>query len=192
MTLQNFENTGIYNKFSKDSVIRINDKDILGDTPAKKMSKLHQLCGGSVISESGETIFLDRSKIDYINEKFQNKKIAVYYKFIGERTLLEKCLQRQITGDVSEFRESGDKVFVSQYQSGREGISLATADYLIFYNMDYSYLSYEQTRNRVTNMNRETQPEVIFLVSDLGLDEKILRMVRRKKQFTIRHFMKGI
>ncbi len=182
----------IYDIVSKFDICTVNDKYIIsGETAAKKMSKLHQLCGGTVITECGSTIPVDRSKIEYINKHFKNKKIAIYYKFDGERELIERYLQKEITKNVADFREAGaETCFISQFQSGREGISLATADYLIFYNIPHSYLDYEQSRNRVTNMNRETQPQVVYLLSDLGLDKKILKTVQNKKQYTLNHFRK--
>ena len=183
----------IYKFIKKDRVLELNGYNILGDTPVKLMTKLHQLCGGTIITEEGKTLYLDRSKVDFINKHFADKKIAIFYKFDGERELLEKILDRPATKDVKAFRESsGELIFISQFQSGREGISLATADYLIFYNIPHSYLDYEQSRNRVTNMNRVSQPEVIFLLTTFGIDKKILKVVKNKKQYTARHFLADI
>jgi hypothetical protein len=183
----------IYKFIKRDRVLDLNGHTILGDTPVKLMTKLHQLCGGTIITEEGKTLYLDRNKVDFINKHFANKKIAVFYKFDGERELLEKMLDRPTTKDVKAFRESaGELIFISQFQSGREGISLATADYLIFYNIPHSYLDYEQSRNRVTNMNRESQPEVVFLLTTFGIDKKILKVVKNKKQYTARHFLADI
>jgi len=42
-----------------------------------------------------------------------------------------------------------------QIVSGREGISLKEADYLVFYNIAFSALSYWQARDRLTTMERK-------------------------------------
>jgi len=56
------------------------------------------------------------------------------------------------------------------------------------FNIDYAYLSYEQTRNRIQSFERDTVPELIWVFSDLGLEAEIYKKVRKKENFTTRHF----
>jgi hypothetical protein len=66
-------------------------EEIICDTPVKLQSKIHQLCSGTIKTESGIYKILDTAKIDYIKQYFQNKKIVIFYKFIAEGQALKEA-----------------------------------------------------------------------------------------------------
>ena len=130
------------------------DEVILGDTPVKLMSKLHQIYSGTVKFESGNTMTLDTSKAEYIKEKFKGKKIGIFYKFKQElKVLMEVFGKDNLTTELSVFDDT-DKSIALQIVSGREGISLRKADALVYYNIDFSATSYWQSRDRMTTKDR--------------------------------------
>ena len=132
----------IANKLSKNLVVEGDDEVILGDTPVKLMSKLHQIYSGTVKFESGNTMTLDTSKAEYIKEKFKGKKIGIFYKFKQElKVLMEVFGKDNLTTELSVFDDT-DKSIALQIVSGREGISLRKADALVYYNIDFSATSY--------------------------------------------------
>ena len=54
------------------------------------MIKVHQLCSGTIKFESGNSTILDYSKAEFIYNKFNNKKIAIFYKFTQEFKALKE------------------------------------------------------------------------------------------------------
>lgn len=173
----------------KRRVLEIQGKTILGDTPAKLMSKMHQLSGGTVIAEDGTHIIYDRSKAHYLRDKFRGRKIAIFYSFQSEFDLLKEVFPN-FTESPEEFQESTDKVFISQIRKAREGVRLDTADEIIFYSLEFSFLSYEQGRNRIVSKERKEPARVCFLISNCGIDSDILEAVRGKSDFTYSWYMK--
>ncbi|MGN1173162.1 MAG: hypothetical protein ACI4SO_05190 [Muribaculaceae bacterium] len=171
----------------KDKVFIFGEHSILGDTPVKLMSKIHQLSSGSVIDENGEHIVTDLSKVGFIRDYFRGKKIAIFYVYQSEFDLLKAGFDNWTTSP-EEFQRSKDKVFIGQVRSAREGVRLDTADALIFYNLEYSYLSYEQGRNRLMSKDRTRPAQVYFLCSDVGIEHDILEAVHSKKDFTYSYF----
>lgn len=167
----------------RQRVLDIGGKAILGDTPAKLMSKLHQLSGGTLIAEDGTHLILDRSKALTLRDRFRNKKIAIFYCFQSELDLLKEMFPRY-TESPEEFQECSDKVFISQIRKAREGVRLDTADAIIFYNPEFSFLSYEQGKNRIVSKERTSPAQVYFLTSDCGIEKDVLEAVRGKKDFT--------
>lgn len=160
----------------------------MGDTPAKLLNKMHQLTSGSVIDESGVAHTTDYTKALYIREHFAGRKIAIFYIFQQELELLKKVFPNHTTIP-EEFQRSSDKVFLGQVRSVREGVRLDSADALIFYNLEYSYLSYEQGKNRLSSKERTKPANVYFLCTENGIDADILEAVRAKTDFTASYFV---
>ena len=94
----------------------------------------------------------------------------------------------KLTNDLDEFN-STDKHIALQIISGREGISLSAADYLVFYNIDFSATSYFQAKDRLTTKTRLSN-EIFWLFSDGGIEEKIYKAVSNKKKYTLNYFKK--
>lgn len=172
----------------RDRVAWYRESAILGDTPAKLMSKLHQLSSGSVIGEDGEHITIDFSKAQYIRSYFAGQKIAIFYVYQSEADLLHEVFP-DWTDSPEEFQRSGiSKVFICQVRRAREGVRLDTADALIFYNLEYSFLSYEQGRNRLVSKERVAPANVYFVVSDCGIESEILEAVHNKEDYTYQYY----
>ena len=178
----------IAKSLKKDKVVKGVFEAILADTAVKEMSKLHQIYSGTVKFESGKSMIIDHSKGFFIKDKFEGQKIAIFYKFKEEFNLLKEVFGDLITDDLSEF-DNSNKNIALQIVSGREGISLANAKYLVYFNIDFSAVSYWQSRDRLTTMERTTN-DVYWIFSKGGIESKIYKAVSNKKDFTLSVFKK--
>ena len=179
-------------RLKKDLVIegQKTDEVILADTAVKLMSKIHQLYSGTVKFESGKSQVIDLSKAEFIRTNFKNKKLGIFYKFTAEYKALKDVYGDNLTCDLEEFKRS-DKTIALQIVSGREGISLKEADCLVYYNIDFSALSYWQSRDRMTTKDSK-QNDVYWIFSEGGIESKIYKAVSKKKDYTLRHFRKDL
>lgn len=159
-------------------------RSVIADTASKLMMSIHQISSGTYIGSEGRKILSD-FKVRYIKDKFAKKKIAIFYVFIAEGDLLKKHFPNW-TDDPDEFKK-GNKVFIRQIVSGREGIDLSTADDLIMFNISFSAVSYWQGRERPMAYNIGDK-EVHWLFTDLGIEKKIYEVVSKKKNYTRKHF----
>lgn len=184
-----FKTCVIYHELSSKKVAKEGEHAILGDTPAKLLDKLHQISGGTVIAEDGTHLILDTSKCEYVKQKFAGKKLALFYCYQSEFELLKQSFPNW-TDSPEEFQASSDKVFICQVRRAREGVRLDTAEALVFYSFEYSFLSYEQGRNRLVSKERIEAADVYFLCAVPGLDEVILEAVHGKKDFTLAYYRK--
>jgi hypothetical protein len=175
----------------RDSVVEGREEVILADTGAKMMQKLHQIYSGTVKFESGNSMVLDTYKADFIANKFKDNKIGIFYKFVEELNALKKVFGDCLTTELKEFDEGGYQVIALQIVSGREGISLKNAEYLIFYNIDFSATSYWQARDRMTTKDRGYN-KVYWVFSDCGIEQDIYKVVNNKKNYTLSHFKKDL
>ena len=179
----------------KHKVAKNSDGDvILADTEVKLMNKLHQIYSGTVIIDEptqGHKV-LDYTKVEFIKDYFKGQKIAIYYKFKAELAMLNWVFTNKITFDPKAFNESEDLIFVSQIVAGREGINLSTADALIFLNIDFSAVSYWQTRARLQTKDRIKESKIYYIFSVNGIEEKIHKAVSNKQNYTLQYFKNDI
>lgn len=180
----------IANKLLRDLVVEGKDEVILGDTPAKLLQKIHQLYSGTIKFESGNSMVLDTTKAEFIKHMFEGKKIGIFYVFKEELNALRQVFDKEdFTTDLDEFNFTNKKVIALQIVSGREGISLKAADYLVFYNIQHSAVSYWQARDRLTHMDRLNNT-VYWIFSEGGIEDKIYKVVKGKKKYTTNIFKK--
>jgi len=173
-------------RLKKDLVVEGKEEVILADTPVKLQQKLHQMYSGTVKFESGNSMVFDTSKAGFIKNRFYGNKIGIFYKFKAELDALKEVFKDKLTTDIDEFNET-DKSIALQIVSGREGISLRNADYLVFYNIDFSATSYWQARDRMTTMDRKFN-KVYWIFAQGGIESHVYKQVLNKKNFTLSHF----
>jgi len=179
----------IVKKLERDLVVEGKEEVILADTPVKLMQKVHQLCSGTVKFESGNSMVIDTTKAEFIRSRFATNKIGIFYKFKAELKALKQVYGDQLTESLEEFDAGMCQVIALQIVSGREGISLKNADYVVFYNIDFSATSYWQARDRMTTMDRKFN-KVYWIFSVGGIEDKIYKAVKSKKSYTLNIFKK--
>ena len=178
----------LINKLKRDLVVEGKDEVILGDTPVKLMSKIHQLYSGTVKFESGKSMVIDTTKAEFIKEQWEGCQIGIFYKFKEELVALQKIFGDELTTELDEFNDSFKNIAL-QIVSGREGISLKKAEYLVYYNIDFSATSYWQSKDRMTTKER-LENQVFWIFAKGGIEHEIYKAVTKKKDYTLAHFKK--
>jgi hypothetical protein len=185
------ETYDIIKKLRKTSVVEGKTETILGDTAVKMMTKIHQLCSGTVKFESGNSMVVDTSKAEFIKQHFGGRKIGIFYKFKEELAALRTVFgPDKITESLDEFN-AGKQVIALQIVSGREGISLRNAEALVYYNIDFSATSYWQSKDRMTTMDR-LKNDVYWVFAKGGIEREIYKAVTKKKDYTLNHFKRDL
>jgi hypothetical protein len=173
----------------RDRILRMCCGDIVADTPAALMGKMHQISSGTVIGSEYTAIFSD-AKARYIRAKFCGKRIAIFYKFAAERTVILSIFP-QATESPEAFQRGESDIFISQIQSGREGITLSTADAIVMYGIDYSAVSYWQARARLQALDRTSPAEVHWIFALGGIERRVHEAVKSKHDFTYSYFRRS-
>lgn len=171
----------------KNLVIEGKAEVILGDTPVKLMSKLHQLYSGTIKFESGNSMVLVTTKAEYILNNFTDRRVGIFYKFKEELEAIKSVLGDMVTTELADFDADKAQHIALQIVSGREGISLKNADCIVYYNIDFSATSYWQSRDRMTTKDRK-ENQIYWLFSEGGIEPLIYKAVSKKKDYTLSHF----
>lgn len=178
----------IANTLKKDGIYHGKNDFILAETGVKLMNKLHQLYSGTCILESGNGFVIDESKLKFIHEKFKDNKIAIFYKFKMELEMITDFYGDNVCFDLETF-DTTNKNIACQLTSFREGVSLRNADYLIYLNIDYSAITYLQSKDRMTTIDR-IENKVFYVFAKSGIENYIYKNLQNKKSYTLNYFKK--
>lgn len=179
----------IISKLKKDLIVKGKSGiEIIADTGAKLMQKVHQLSSGTIKIDLDKSLIIDNSKAEYVAEYFKNEKIAIFYKYVAQLKSLKEVLKDKLTTDIDEFNNT-DKWLALQFISGREGTNLSKADALIMIEIDFSATTYFQARDRMTIKDRE-ENNVFWIFGKNTIDLDIYKRVIEKKPYTINNFLK--
>lgn len=184
------ETSSLLTTLKKDKVAHLGDTAILADSPTVLLTKMHQISSGTVIDADGNYHIVDRSKAFAVRSKFIEQKIAIFYVFRSEFEMLKEVFP-DWTDSPEEFQASSDKIFLGQFRSAREGVRLDTADALVFFNMEFSYLSWEQAKNRLQSKERTKEAIIYLIQSDCGIEQHIYDAVMNKMDFTLSYYGKA-
>ena len=182
----------LFRSLKKDLVVRssISGKTIVADTGVKLQQKLHQLSSGTIKFEDGSHQIIDDTKAQYIKETFREYKIGIYYNFVAELDMLKSVIGDKLTTSLEEFNTT-NKWVALQIVSGREGLSLAKADHLVFLNIQFSAVSYFQAKDRMSSLERK-ENTIFWIFAKRGLENHIYKAVQAKKSYTLDIFLKDI
>jgi hypothetical protein len=176
----------IIKRLRRDLVVVGSSGAIVADTGAKLLQKEHQLTSGTIKFEDGSYKIIDDTKAKFILDRFKDYKIAIFYKYVAQLESLKQVIGDRLTTDLDEFNNS-NKWIALQFQSGREGINLSKADFLVMAEIDFSAVTYFQARDRMTTKNR-TENIVYWIFAEGGIENKIYKLVQSKKNFTSKHY----
>ena len=154
------------------------------------MGKLRQCYNGFLICEDreryGEVIW-DYSKVEYIKKTFTGR-LAIMYCFQAEGKMLRTAFGSRATDSPETFNSDPESVFIGQIQASREGISLREATDLVFMGIDYSALSYLQSRDRCSFLGRARANRVHYIFAERSIEPRVFDTVRAKRTYTTSHY----
>jgi len=179
----------LINKLRNDLVVisKKTGKQIVADTGVKLQLKHLQLASGTIKFEDETSTVIDYSKAEFIKSRFKDIKIAIFYKFKEELTMLKEIYKDELTTDLEDFNNS-EKSIAYQFQSGREGVNLSRAKHLVALNIDFSATTYFQFRARTQTIDRNlTDLYWIFSKPMNGvksIERFVYKAVMNKKKYT--------
>jgi hypothetical protein len=170
--------------FRNNRIITIDENEIVAETSASALNKLHQLNGGTIKVDDKLSLIVSNHKVNYIKENLGNdEKIVILCNYIKERDLLLTRLANS-TDEVEKFKSESFKYFIGHIKTFSEGVDFSYADSMIIYSLNFSATTYLQSKERLANKKR-TKPIVVhYLFTKGGIDEHIYQAVSNKMNFT--------
>ncbi len=170
--------------FKSNRIITIDENEIVAETSASALNKLHQLNGGTIKVNDKLSLIVSHHKVNYIKENLGNdEKIVILCNYIKERDLLLTRLANS-TDEVEEFKNGSFKYFIGYIKTFSEGVDFSYADSMIIYSLNFSATTYLQSKERLANKKRVKPIVVHYLFTKGGIDEYIYQAVSNKMNFT--------
>lgn len=170
--LESPETIRLCNKTKKDQFIQ--------SCPLPSISAItqcmHRLCGGFYSQDGIKVTNIPQIKLEwlkgFINELPKNSKIAIMCYFIEEQEALSYY-----------FKGIADVYSSTKYC---EGIDLSYYDCFILYSFGYSGAKFIQLRDRIVNITKDRETQVIVPLINKGIDSMIYETVSQKKNFNLK------
>lgn len=177
-----------YKKFMKDRVIKIDDKELTGDSTLSKRLYARMLCSAYSKDKIARLIDLVNSTSD---------RVIIFYNFNTELEVLRKVLfDRPISivngqvKDLKEYENNDNSVTLIQYQAGAMGLNLQKANRIIYFSLPERSELFEQSKARICRIGQEKQCYYHIMMCHKSVEEKIYECLLMRKDYTDELFRK--
>lgn len=177
-----------YKKFMKDRVIKIDDKELTGDSTLSKRLYARMLCSAYSKDKIARLIDLVNSTSD---------RVIIFYNFNTELEVLRKVLfDRPISivngqiKDLKAYENNDNSVTLIQYQAGAMGLNLQKANRIIYFSLPERSELFEQSKARICRIGQEKQCYYHIMMCRKSVEEKIYDCLLMRKDYTDELFRK--
>ncbi|MFR7721134.1 MAG: SNF2-related protein [Hominilimicola sp.] len=177
-----------YKKFMKDRIIKIDDKELTGDSTLSKRLYARMLCSAYSKDKISRLIDLVNSTSD---------RVIIFYNFNTELEALRKVLfDRPISivngqvKDLKEYENNDNSVTLIQYQAGAMGLNLQKANRIIYFSLPERSELFEQSKARICRIGQEKQCYYHIMMCHKSVEEKIYECLLMRKDYTDELFRK--
>lgn len=181
-----------YRKFRKDSIVIVNDRELVGDTTLTKMLYERMLCGQ--YNEEKLQAFKD-----LLNST--EDRLIVFYNFNEElRAIEDICIELDkplsiVNGqekDLTCYNEFENSVTAIQYQAGSMGLNLQKSNKIIYFTPTLSSELFEQSKKRIHRIGQNSNCSYYELICKNSIEENIYATLAMRKDYTDKLFKKDL
>lgn len=162
----------IYDQMKRDKLVELKGNVSVADGGAALQNKLLQISGGTLIMEDEAKEHISDYKVKYCAKHFRDA--VIFYKFQAEYEMLR-------------VHFPDEQLY--QIDAAATGLDLSHFDKAVIYTPTYSGSNFTQVLNRLCNVNREEQPEIYLLLSELGADKKCAKEALEKYDSNLKYLL---
>lgn len=183
-------NTKEFRYFMRNSIVTVEDKELIGDTALTKRMYARQLCG----QYSKAKLAAFQSLVESTDDR-----LIVFYNFNEELFRMKEIveqLEKPIsivngsTKDLNAYENQNDSVTFVQYQAGAKGLNLQKANKIIYFTLPQNPEDFEQSKKRIHRIGQKNNCFYYFLMVKNSVEEMILETLKMRKEFDDELFKK--
>ena len=197
------DSRAIYDEMKEDLEVAIDEMDITVEAtlPITLVQKLQQICGGFLLYQ--ERIPGERKKkrfvVDIGDEKLHAllgicsglgpEKAVICCRYTHEIAAISMAFDdmnwsyKLVDGNNEWDGEFDVDFVILQVKSGL-GFDLSESATCIYYSWDHSYITFEQSKMRIMNMETTVKVTYIFLIANDSIEEDYYEAIAKKKDFS--------
>lgn len=173
-----------YRKFQKNSIVAVEDLELVGDTTLTKLLYSRQLCG----QYNNEKVHAFEDLIGCTQDR-----LIVFYNFDEELIRLKAICQlngkptSEINGhrkDLTAYEQETNSVTLVQYQSGSMGLNLQLANRIVYFTLPLSSELFEQSKKRIHRIGQNRTCFYYLMICRNSVEEDILRILEERRDYT--------
>jgi len=190
----------LYGELERDLEVTVAGVTVVSPLPVTNVHKLQQICGGFLLhsmrvpgkrKKMKLVIPIGDEKMTLLMQVLSGMsadKIVICCKYTHEIEAIRakfdefNWTHKEISGQSEWDGEFNTDFVVLQVKSGL-GFDLSDANTYVFYSWDHSYITFEQARFRIMNMETTDQVNYHFLIARDTIEEEYYEAPNRKKDF---------
>lgn len=185
----------LYRQMLKNYIAEL---DIEAANPLARLTKLRQMCSGSILDEGGNIHWLKCEKSAILGDFLScwEKKLVIFSEYRQSITDIVEQLQKLqidhvvLDGEQKEktiwrrFQEDNAiRVIVCQYRTANAGIDLFAADTILFYEPTLSSQVFEQACDRIHRPGQQHKCSYILFETEGTVETKIWDALMQHRDF---------
>lgn len=170
-----------YRQFKRDRYLALDDAELVGDTPLKRLLYQRQLCGQ-----------YNKNKLNALKDLINsnNDRMVIFYNFTAEFEMIKTLTDRPISyingngTDLANYETRSDSITCVQYQAGAMGHNLERSNQVVYFTLPLSSELFEQSKKRIHRIGQTKTCFYYYLLTDKSVEEKIRDVLKQRKDFT--------
>lgn len=190
-TVIKVKNIKQYAEFKKNRIVNIENTEIVGENTLTTMLYERQLSG-----------MYNSNKYEKVSELLESTedRLIIFYNFKYEcEKIKELCkkLNKPVsivngeTRDLINYDHLDNTVTLIQYQAGAMGLNLQKSNTIIYFSLSLSSELFEQSKKRTHRIGQKRTCLYYYLITENSIEEKILKTLEMRKDYTERLFVEG-
>lgn len=171
----------------KNKIVKINDLDLIGDTPLTKRLYARQLCG-----------HYNRQKLQAFKDLVDSTedRLIVFYNFNAELAAMKALVDRPtstVNGairDLKAYNEHKNSITFVQYQAGSKGLNLQKANKIIYFTLTDSCENWQQSKKRIHRIGQEKPCFYYYLFCRGSVELDVLKAIESGRDYNDELFRK--
>ena len=177
-----------YKKFMKTRVVKVEDRELVGDTSLTARLYARMLCGQ-----------YSQEKLSAVSDLIESTedRLIIFYNFTAEMELLRGlCGDRPVsvvngtTKDLRAYEQDPDSITLIQYQAGAYGLNLQKCRRIIYFTLPESSELFEQSRKRIHRLGQEQKCFYYLPICTGSVEERILATLKMRRDYNDQLFKK--
>lgn len=178
-----------YQKFKKEMVLTLEEKEIDAINAASLSNKLLQMANDSVYDEDKALHTIHDKKLNALDELIEEangKTVLVAYWFQSDLERIKKRMKvREIKSsqDIEDWNKGKIPVALIHPASAGHGLNLQTGGaVLIWFSLTWSLELYQQTNARLYRQGQKQTVVIHHLMTKGTIDENVMKAIKRKER----------